>query len=107
MLDKPTSFNGKLVLEAYTQTEIRSDTSRGWTGVVQKNNLKGLKVLVQADLPNGDFITAGSTAFIREELLMTQAWAKTKFKSDTLPGEFILVTMNEVEYISPPGGNAA
>ena len=104
---KPTSFNGKLILEAYTHTEIRSEGNKGWIQAAQKNNLKGLKVLVNAVLTDGTEIVAGSTAYIKEELLHTQPWAKNKMKSDTLPGEFILVTTNEVEYISPPSGSAA
>ena len=73
----------------------------------QKNNLKGLKVLVQATLPDGTVVPVGSTAYLREDFLHTSPAAKNKLKSDTLPGEFILVTMNEVEYISPPEGGAA
>lgn len=107
MLTKPTSFNGKLVLEAYVHTEIRSNTSKGWTGVVQKNNLKGLKVLVDADLPNGESVQAGSTAWIKEDFLYSQPWAKDIRKCDFIPGEFILVTMNEVEFVSPPKGDVA
>ena len=106
-LNKTSSFNNKLILEAYTHTEIRPEGSKGWITVSQKNNLKGLKVLVQATLPDGTIVPAGSTAYLREDFLHTSPAAKNKLKSDTLPGEFILVTMNEVEYISPPEGGAA
>ena len=106
-LTKSSSFNNKLILEAYTHTEIRPEGNKGWITVSQKNNLKGLKVLVQATLPDGTIVPAGSTAYLREDFLHTSPAAKNKLKSDTLPGEFILVTMNEVEYISPPEGGAA
>jgi len=105
-LSKPTSLN-KLILEAYEHTEIRAEGKKGWIQASQKINLKGLKVMVDAKLSDGTTIMAGSTAFIKEESLHTQPWAKAKLKCDTLPGEFILVTMNEVEFISPPEGGAA
>ncbi len=106
-LSSPSSFNNKLILEAYRHTEIRPEGNKGWVQAAQKNNLKGLKVLVQATLSDGTVVPAGSMAYIREESLHTQPWSKNKLKSDTLPGEFILVTMNEVEFISPPEGGAA
>ncbi len=107
-LTNSTSFNNKLVLEAYRHTELKAEAKSGWIAMAdQKKNLKGLKVLVQATLPDGTLIPAGSTAFIKEESLHTQPFAKNKLKCETLPGEFILVTMNEVEFISPPEGGAA
>jgi hypothetical protein len=89
MLTQPNSFNNKLILEAYKHSEVKAEIRSGWASVSQKSSLKGLKILVQATL------------------LDSQPFAKNKFKSDTLPGEFILVTMNEVEYITPPEGAAA
>lgn len=102
ILDQTNSFNGKIVVEAYKHTEIKAEIRSGWASPQQKNNLKGLRVLVQARLADGTVIPVNSTAYIKEELLHTQPWAKNKLKSDTLKEEFILVTMNEIEYISPP-----
>lgn len=108
MLDKPNSFNGKLILEAYQKTEIKADISRGWAKIDQKQTLKGLRVLIQAHTDGGEIIPVGSIAYIKEESLHTQAWAKNKLKSDTLQEEFIVVNVNEVEYIvPPPTGDAA
>jgi hypothetical protein len=103
--NEPTSTN-KLILEAYIHTDMKAEIRSGWASVSQKNSLKGLKLLVQS-ITNGVVYPAGSTAYIKEELLHSQPWAKNKLKSDTLSGEFIIVTMNEVEYIAPPTGNAA
>lgn len=105
-MDKPVSFGGKLVLEAYKHTEVKAEIRSGWATAGQKNSLKGLKLLVDACFQD-QRIPAGSTAWLKEELLHTQPWAKNKLKCDTLSGEFILVTLNEVEYISPPEGTAA
>jgi hypothetical protein len=107
MLTKPSSFNNKLILEAYAHTDVKAEVKHGWATPNQKTVLKGLKLLVQMTLSDGTHIPAGSTAYLKEESLHTQQWAKNKLKSDTLPGEFILVTMNEVEYIVPPEDGAA
>jgi hypothetical protein len=102
MLTTPSSFNGKLVLEAYKHTELKAEIRAGWAQLSQKNNLKGLQVLVQAVLPDGTLIPAGSTAYLKEEFLSTSPVVKNKLKSDSLTGEFILVNLNEVEYVDPP-----
>jgi hypothetical protein len=101
-LSKATSFNNKLVLEAYVHTEIRPEGNRGWIQASQKTNLKGLKVLVQAVLPDGTIVLKNSIAFIKEELLHSAPFAKNKLKCQTIPVEFILATMNDVEWIEPP-----
>ena len=106
MLDKSSSF-GKLIVEAYIPTGLKAEVKSGWATLEQKNNLKGLKVLIQAHLSDGTIIPPGSTAYIKEELLHTQPWAKNKLKSDTLTGEFIIVSTNEIEYIDPPKGPVA
>ena len=98
----PSSFNNKLVLEAYKHTEIRPECNKGWIVAGQKNNLKGLKVLVQAVLSDGTIVLKNSTAFVKEESLQHKLWSKNKLKCDTIPVEFILVTMNDVEWIDPP-----
>jgi uncharacterized protein (UPF0254 family) len=106
-LSKASSFNNKLILESYKHTEIRPEGNKGWITAGQKNSLKGLRVLLDAELPNGDKILAGSKAWVKEDSLHTAVWAKDIRKCDFIPGEFILVTMNEVEFISPPEGGAA
>ena len=104
------SYNGKLVLEAYSHGEVKSEMNKGWVSVGQKNNLKGLKVLVGAKFSVGGetvHVPTGTIAYIKEELLHTQQWAKNKLKSDTLPGEFILANINDVEYFSNKPEDAA
>ena len=61
-LSKSSSFNNKLVLEAYIHTEIRQEINKGWAKPDQKIKLKGLKVLIQAILPDGTVVPAGSIA---------------------------------------------
>lgn len=106
-LTNPSSFNNKLILESYKHTEIRPEGNKGWIQAGQKNNLKGLKVLVQAILSDGTIVLPGSTAYLKEESLHSAQWAKNKLKCNTISQEFILVTMAEVEYVSPPEGSVA
>lgn len=101
------SFNNKLILEAYKHTEVKSEVKSGWATPGQKNTLKGLKVLVNASLPDGTMALAGSIAYIKEESLHTMPWAKNKLKADTLSCEFIIVNINDVEFITAWSGDAA
>lgn len=43
-LTHSSSFNNKLILEAYKHTEIKPEGNKGWITVSQKNNLKGLRL---------------------------------------------------------------
>lgn len=107
-LDNPCSFNNRLIVEAYkAEGGLRSEIRNGFATVSQKNNLKGLKVLISASLSDGTYVPAGSTAYIKEELLSTQPWAKNILQSDTLKTQFITVALSDVEYIAPPTGEAA
>lgn len=101
MLSQPTSFNDKLVVENYVPTAIKSEIKHGFATASQKNALKGLKVLFMATLSNGETIQAGSTAYIKEETLHNRL-GKTKLTCDTVKGDFIVVTMGDVEFITPP-----
>ena len=102
MLDKPCSFNNKLITETYTAGEIRADSSSGWAKIDQKNNVKGLKLLVESKFLDGTVVPVGSLIYVREDALHTQAWAKKITKSDSLKQNFIVVNLADVEYIAPP-----
>jgi hypothetical protein len=101
MLSKPTSFNGKLVLEAYQPKGLQEEKKSGWVTVSQKGRLESLKVLVDAKLTDGTTILAGSIVYIREEVLHSAPWAKNRFKNNLLTEEFILANIGDVEYINP------
>lgn len=102
MLNEPTSFNGKLIVEAYKQTEVKAEVKSGWATPNQKNGTKGLRLLVAARITDGLTVPINSTVHVKEEYLHSAIWAKNKLKSDSLSGEFIVVSLNDVEYISPP-----
>ena len=105
-LSKASSFN-KLIVESYIHKGLESELRGGIARPTQKNTLKGLKLLVQANLNDGTVAPSGSTVFIKEELLHTSPSMKNKLRCDTLPGEFIIVNLQDVEYIEPPQGESA
>jgi hypothetical protein len=106
MSNKPTSFD-KLILESYKRTEVKGEIRSGWIAAPdQKSQLKGLKVLMDAQFSDGRSVSTGSTAYLKEESLHN-VLGKNKYKSDTFPHEFIVVNLNDIEYIVPPAGDAA
>lgn len=105
-LSQACSFN-KLIVEAYQYKGLESEFKGGIARPVQKNNLKGLRVLIQANLADGTIVPVNSIAYIKEELLFSHPAMKNKLKCDTLSGEFIVVNLQDVEYIDPPHGESA
>lgn len=93
------SFNNRVITEVYKkESGPRQEVKNGWATPGQKNNLKGLKVLVDAMV--GEIsIPAGSTAYVKEETLHTAAWASKSLKSENLTESFMLLPTQEIEYI--------
>lgn len=92
------SLNDILVLEPYQHGQgLKEEIRSGFAFVKQKSELFGLKVLTEAKLSDGSYIPAGSIAYISEELLSTQQWAKNVKTCAALTEKFILV---ELKYVS-------
>jgi hypothetical protein len=71
------SLNNKVVLEAYQQGQgLKADIKSGFAMVAQKKNIIPLKVLIGVVLSDGTRIEAGTKAYLSEEELSTQPWAK-------------------------------
>ncbi len=93
------SFNGKLIVEAYTPTSLTGEVKNGWSSApTQKNTVKGLKLLMDARTPFGEVVEAGAMIYVNEEYLHNHC--KEKFKSDTLKTEFTIVDFEKVVYIT-------
>jgi hypothetical protein len=101
------SFNNRLIVEAYKKTALQAQTGTGFAYIQQKVAVKGLTVLMDAQLSDGTYIPKGSVAYIKEEALHTQAWAQKILESETFAGQFIIVDISNVEFIVPPGEPAA
>lgn len=97
------SLNNRFILETYkTDGSLRSEVNSGFAMIAQKNTLIGLKLLVDTRIVLEGFSTtyfAGSIAYIKEEYLHTQPWAKKKYKSDSVDEEFIIVNKDMVEFV--------
>jgi hypothetical protein len=106
-LNSARSMNNRLVLETYQKGGLNASISNGFAFVEQKVTIKGLKVLMDVRLSDGTFVRQGSTAYIREEVLHTHAWAQKVFQCDTLPCSFIVADLSNVDFIVPPNGTAA
>lgn len=100
------SLNNRLVLEEYKKEGLKAKIQGGIATPGQRDGVKGLQVLVDAFLPDGRHIPRGSTAYIREEVLHTHAWASKPLTCDTIPGRFLLVETTYVEFFSIPSGDS-
>ncbi len=98
------SLNNRLILEFYVKTGLKAEIKSGIATPGQANGLKGLKVLMDAN-SSVQLIPKGSIAYIKEEVLHNHS--TTIFKPltcDTIPGKFMIVDLQYVEFVDtfPP-----
>jgi len=95
------SMNDTFIVEPYQQGQgLKSSVKSGFAYIAQKQNLEPLKLLVDAKI-DGEFILAGSTIYVAEDVLTTMDWAKKIKTSDLTDGkEFIII---EKRYVSAIG----
>jgi hypothetical protein len=91
-----------LVLEQYVRESLKKEVVNGIATPGQRDSVKGLKVLMDATLPDGRKIPKGSTAYIREELLHNHSWATKAYSCDTLSVKFLLVEREHIEFVTTP-----
>lgn len=96
------SLNDRLVLEQYIKEGLRSSRIGGIATPGQRDGLKGLRVLVGTVLSDGRQVPKGSVAYIREEVLHTQAWASKVMQCDFLKEKFIIAERAHIEFIVTP-----
>jgi hypothetical protein len=98
-----TSFNNRFILEPYkTDGTVKATTGSGFALISQKVSLKPLKLVLDFEgWINGHeiFIPKGSLAYVREELLHTQEWAKKIMEGEGIEGKFIIVDSSFVESV--------
>lgn len=96
-----TSLNSRFILEPYASERVmKAKETNGFAMIAQKTSVVGLKLLVDVKLPNGELISAGNRAYIKEEYLYTQPWAKNVYESNGVQGKFIIVDLNYIEFVS-------
>lgn len=95
------SLNNRLLVEVYKKGELRSKVSNGFATIDQKSALKGLRVLIEGKLNDGTIVRRNSIAYIREEVLHTQAWAQKPLECEFIPQPFLIVDAGFIEFIDP------
>ena len=91
------SVNSRFILEPYIKEALKAKVQGGIAMPGQRDGLKGLKLLVDGLLPNGDKVPAGSTAYIREEILYTHQWASKILTLEGSDMKFILVDLQHID----------
>lgn len=102
----PYSVNNRLIVESYKEDRgLKATVNSGFAMISQKVTVKGMKVLMDADLHvHGQLwgrVRKGDMAYIREEYLHSQPWAKKMFSSDAVEGDFMIVDLAMVEFVVP------
>lgn len=95
-----TSVNNKIILRPYVNTEgLKKEIRNGFAMVQQKSTIKGLKVLMDSRTEKCGLVEKGMIAYLSEELLCTQPWAKKVMSSDAVDGPFIIVDIGFIDFI--------
>jgi hypothetical protein len=110
------SLNGRYILEPYmSDHQIKATQGAGFSMIQQKISLVGLKVLVDVLGKSMDVyfngpqiqpglnpivVKKGATAWIKEEVLYTQPWAKNLYTCSAIEGKFIIVDPSFVEFVT-------
>jgi hypothetical protein len=100
--DELFSVNDRLILESYQKDRSLKSTERnGFAMISQKVSLVGLKILIDCFTEKYGLIKKNRVAYIKEDLLFTQEWAKKTLESPALDRPFVIVDLNFVEFIGP------
>jgi hypothetical protein len=100
------SLNNRLVLEPYLKEGLKTVENKGFAMVSQKVAVKGLRVLMDAELNVGNqqtyrTVRKGDMAYVKEELLHTQPWAAKILECEAIDGKFIIVDLMYVDFVVP------
>ncbi len=97
------TVNNRFIVEAYkTDKALRSNVKNAFATIDQKGRLQGLKVLIDTQIVLGQFIdriSAGSTIYVKEEILHNALWAKSALEAAGVDGQFIIVDLAHVDMI--------
>ena len=96
------SLNNHLIVKPYTKEALKPKTQGGIAMPGQRDGLKGLEVLVTATISDGRLykeIPKGSTVYVKEETLHTQAWASKTFICDGVEERFMILESVYIELV--------
>lgn len=104
-MSDPYSVNNRLVVQEYVKEGLKAVKTGGLATPGQRDGLKGLKVLMDAQLfigTNFIHVPAGSIAYVREEILHTHPWASKPLNCDTFTCKFMIMGLEHVEFFVFP-----
>lgn len=94
------ALNNLFLLEPYKQGQGMTPEIRGGLSMPgQKSKLVALKLKTKTRVGELSF-KAGDVAYVPEDALMTQAWAKQVKNAEGIEGEFIVVQSQHVVAVS-------
>lgn len=94
------SINNRLVVEQYVKEGLKSKVIGGIATPGQRDGLKGLKVLVDFLSEHQHLkIRAGSTVYVREEVLHTHAWASKPLTCEKVGVPFLMLDISYIEFV--------
>lgn len=99
------SLNNRFITEQYVKEGLKSEVKGGIATPGQRDNLKGLKLLVDTVLIlSGDerVIPAGSTVYIKEKALHEHAFFSQPLSCPAIAGKFLIVDLQFIEFIDIP-----
>ena len=95
------SLNNRVLVEPYKKTELKAEVRNGMAMISQKVNLKGLKLMADADLTvQGCFVClkAGDILYFREDQLHMAPGIKDVLSADVIDGPFIILDASLVQF---------
>jgi hypothetical protein len=100
------SLNNKLFLQPYEHEQgLKTEIRGGLAFAKQRVAVKGLRVLIDARVSVGNdhmYIPAGSIAYVPENLLVSQPWAKDIRTSDLCEEKFFICETSNVVAFDVP-----
>jgi hypothetical protein len=101
------TLNGRIFVEQYKKQELKATVRGGFALMAHKSSLVPLKILVDARLSANEVISAGSTAYIKEETLFLKTAAGQNggapipvFHNEKVSSEgFHILDLSQVEMI--------
>lgn len=96
---------GKLIVESFKERAgPQAVTKHGFATVKQRSSLIPLKVLLDSRVNEFTVIPAGSLVHVKEKELSTLPWGTTVYESNAIGQPFIILTINDIEFITDPEG---
>jgi hypothetical protein len=94
------SVNKKVICEPYKEPRgIKGGISSGVAFVKQKNNIYGLRVLMDAAIDDRISLKAGDVVYLTEEMLYTNKNYSNPMECKEVKEQFVIIEFNHIVFI--------